>query len=149
MSRMRAARNLMTLLGSAAGTVAAGLGMMDDKEDDKPKDKPAPAPASSPAPVPAPAPAPSAASKAKPRVRPGSEGVPEQKKSETRKAFEREFAAARRRGDVTFEFNGKPYSSRLGGESEAKHKERMADAAKTQRMEDRLAAFRRRKGMED
>lgn len=141
MSRMRAARNLMTLLGSAAGTVAAGLGMMDDKEDDKPKDKPAPAPA--------PAPAPSAASKAKPRVRPGSEGVPEQKKSETRKAFEREFAAARRRGDVTFEFNGKPYSSRLGGESEAKHKELMADAAKTQRMEDRLAAFRRRKGMED
>lgn len=139
MSRMRAARNLMTLLGSAAGTVAAGLGMMDDKEDDKPKDKPAPAPA----------PAPSAASKAKPRVRPGSEGVPEQKKSETRKAFEREFAAARRRGDVTFEFNGKPYSSRLGGESEAKHKELMADAAKTQRMEDRLAAFRRRKGMED
>jgi hypothetical protein len=136
---MRAARNLMTLLGSAAGTVAAGLGMMDDKEDDKPKDKPAPAPA----------PAPSAASKAKPRVRPGSEGVPEQKKSETRKAFEREFAAARRRGDVTFEFNGKPYSSRLGGESEAKHKELMADAAKTQRMEDRLAAFRRRKGMED
>jgi hypothetical protein len=136
---MRAARNLMTLLGSAAGTVAAGLGMMDDKEDDKPKDKPAPAPA----------PAPSAASKAKPRVRPGSEGVPEEKKSEERKAFEREFAAARRRGDVTFEFNGKPYSSRLGGESEAKHKELMADAAKTQRMEDRLAAFRRRKGMED
>lgn len=135
MSRMRAARNLMTLLGSAAGTVAAGLGLMDDKEDDKPKDKPAPAP--------------SAASKAKPRVRPGSEGVPEEKKSETRKAFEREFAAARRRGDVTFEFNGKPYSSRLGGESEAKHKERMADAAKTQRMEDRLAAFRRRKGLPD
>jgi len=132
---MRAARNLMTLLGSAAGTVAAGLGLMDDKEDDKPKDKPAPAP--------------SAASKAKPRVRPGSEGVPEEKKSETRKAFEREFAAARRRGDVTFEFNGKPYSSRLGGESEAKHKERMADAAKTQRMEDRLAAFRRRKGLPD
>jgi hypothetical protein len=143
MSRMRAARNLMTLLGSAAGTVAAGLGLMDDKEDDKPKDKPAPAP------EPAPAPAPSAASKAKPRVRPGSEGVPEEKKSETRKAFEREFAAARRRGDVTFEFNGKPYSSRLGGESEAKHKERMADAAKTQRMEDRLAAFRRRKGLPD
>ena len=133
MSRIRAARNLMTLLGSAAGTVAAGLGLMDDKEDDKPKDKPAP----------------SAASKAKPRVRPGSEGVPEEKKSETRKAFEREFAAARRRGDVTFEFNGKKYTSRLGGESEAKHKERMADAAKTQRMEDRLAAFRRRKGMED
>ena len=135
MSRMRAARNLMTLLGSAAGTVAAGLGLMDDKEDDKPKDKPAPAP--------------SAASKAKPRVRPGSEGVPEQKKSETRKAFEREFAAARRRGDVIFEFNGKKYTSRLGGESAEKHKERMADAAKTQRMEDRLAAFRRRKGMPD
>jgi hypothetical protein len=132
---MRAARNLMTLLGSAAGTVAAGLGVMDDKEDDKPKDKPATAP--------------SAASKAKPRVRPGSEGVPEEKKIEERKAFEREFIAARRRGDVTFEFNGKPYSSRLGGESEAKHKELMADAAKTQRMEDRLAAFRRRKGMED
>lgn len=137
--------NLRALLSSFGLTTAGGVAMMPDKE----KPTPAPAPAPAPAPEPAPAPAPSAASKAKPRERPGSEGVPEEKKTETRKAFEREFVAARRRGDVTFDFNGKSYSSRLGGESAEKHKTRMEDAAKTQRMEDRLAAMRRRKGMED
>jgi hypothetical protein len=83
---------------------------------------------------------------AKPRVRPSSEGIPE---SETRKAFEKEFAAARGRGDVEFTFRGKPYNTRRADESEKQHLDRMKDAAAQSRMEDRLARHRKRQGMKD
>ena len=79
--------------------------------------------------------------KAKARVRPGSEGVPEEKKSSTRLAFEKAFKAARFMGETVFEFppgSGRKFSSRLSGESKEKHQERMKDAAAQTRMEDRL-----------
>lgn len=134
--------NIPVMLGTAAATYGAGRMLMRDKK--KEEEKPAPAPAAAPARAPAAAPAPkepSAAMKAKARVRPGSEGVPEEKKSSTRLAFEKAFKAARFMGETVFEFppgSGRRFSSRLSGESKEKHQERMKDAAAQTRMEDRL-----------
>ena len=125
--------NIPVMLGTAAATYGAGRMLMRDKKKEEEKPAAAAAPAATPAPK-----EPSAAMKAKARVRPGSEGVPKEKKSETRKAFEQAFKAARFAGETAFEFNGKRYTSRLAGESEAKHKEKMKDAAAQTKMEDRL-----------
>jgi hypothetical protein len=152
--------NIPAMLGSAAATAGAGSYMMRDK----PTPSAEPTAASIPKPIPAPAPSaamraksrvrpnseglpgPSAAMQAKPRVRPSSEGIPE---SETRKAFEKEFAAARGRGDVEFTFRGKPYNTRRADESEKQHLDRMKDAAAQSRMEQSLARHRKSRGMKD
>lgn len=128
--------NIPVMLGTAAATYGAGRMLMRDRKKEEEKPAATAAPAAAPAPK-----EPSAAMKAKARVRPGSEGVPEEKKSETRKAFEKAFKAARFMGETVFEFppgSGKRFSSRLSGESEEKHKERMKDAAAQTRMEERL-----------
>lgn len=151
--------NIPAMLGSAAATFGLGKYAMRDKET------PSAASAQTPASVPAPA-KPSAAMQAKPRVRPASEGVPESAamrakprvrpgaeglppppaKSETRKQFEKEFLAARRRGDVEFMFRGRPISTRRADETGEKHRERMKEAAAQQRLDERLDRYRARKG---
>ena len=68
-------------------------------------------------------------------------------KSETRKQFEKEFLAARRRGDVEFMFRGRPISTRRADETGEKHRERMKEAAAQQRLDERLERYRARKGM--
>lgn len=140
--------NIPAMLGSAAATFGLGKYAMQDK------DTPSAASAQTPASVPAPAkpsaamPAkPSAAMRAKPRVRPGAEGLPPPPaKSETRKQFEEEFLAARRRGDVEFTFRGRPISTRRDDETGEKHRERMKEAAAQQRLDERLDRYRARKG---
>lgn len=104
-----AAPFLMRLAAGAAGAVAGYKGA---KKLDEKKPAPAPAPSASkkvvPAPTPAPAPAPAAPAK-----------------SSRRKEFEQEFAAARKRGDTEFDFYGKSYSTRLEGENDAAHSDKM------------------------
>ena len=132
--------NIPVMLGTAAATYGAGRMLMRDKKKEEEKPAAAAAPARAPAAAPAPK-EPSAAMKAKARVRPGSEGVPKEKKSETRKAFEQAFKAARLAGETVFEFppgSNKRYTSRLSGESDEKHKEKMKDAAAQTKMEDSL-----------
>lgn len=132
--------NIPAMLGSAAATFGLGKYAMRDKET------PSAASAQTPASVPAPA-KPSAAMQAKPRVRPGAEGLPPPPaKSETRKQFEKEFLAARRRGDVEFMFRGRPISTRRDDETGEKHRERMKEAAAQQRLDERLERYRARKG---
>lgn len=106
-----AAPFLMRLAAGAAGAVAGYKGA---KKLDEKKPAPAPAPSASgrvvPAPTPAPAPAPAPAAPAK---------------SSRRKEFEQEFAAARKRGDTEFDFYGKSYSTRLEGEKDTAHSDKM------------------------
>lgn len=104
-----AAPFLMRLAAGAAGAVAGYKGA---KKLDEKRPVPAPAPSASgkvvPAPTPAPAPAPAAPAK-----------------SSRRKEFEQEFAAARKRGDTEFDFYGKSYSTRLEGEKDTAHSDKM------------------------
>jgi len=68
----------------------------------------------------------SAASKAPERSR--TEEAPKEtkaKKSATRIEFEREFRKQRDLGNTTFTFRGKPYTTRLAGESAEAHKKKM------------------------
>lgn len=130
--------NLPVIAGTALATYGAGRYLMRDK------DKKSESPAAPAAPA---APRPSAAMQAKPRVRPASEGLPSAPaKSATRMEFEKEFLAARRRGDVEFTFRGKPYSSRRADETDDKHLERMKEAAAQQRLDDKLERYRARRG---
>lgn len=102
-----AAPFLMRLAAGAAGAVAGYKGA---KKLDEKKPAPAPAPSASKKVVPAPTPAPAPAAPAK---------------SPRRKEFEQEFAAARKRGEMEFDFYGKKYSTRLEGEKDTAHSDKM------------------------
>lgn len=102
-----AAPFLMRLAAGAAGAVAGYKGA---KKLDEKKPAPAPAPSASKKVVPAPTPAPAPAAPAK---------------SSRRKEFEQEFAAARKRGDTEFDFYGTSYSTRLEGEKDTAHSDKM------------------------
>lgn len=98
------------LMRLAAGTAGAVAGYKGAKKLDEKKPAPAPAPSASGRVVPAPAPAAAPAAPAK---------------SSRRREFEREFAAARKRGDTEFDFYGKSYSTRLEGEKDTTHSDKM------------------------
>lgn len=98
---------LMRAAAGAAGAVAGYQGAK--KLNEKPARPPAPSASGRVVPAPAPtAPAPAAPAK-----------------SPRRKEFEQEFAAARKRGEMEFDFYGKKYSTRLEGEKDTAHSDKM------------------------
>ena len=112
--------------GTLAGAKLAEMAEKRRKKAAAPPPPPPPQPAAkkaeAPAPTPAPAPAP---------------------KSATRKAFEKEFAAARERGDVVFTFRGKEYSTREEGEKGESHREKMMDRAAHRQMVENIERSRK------
>ena len=101
------------LMRAAAGVGGAIAGYQGAKKLDESTRKPAPAPA------------PAASVKVTPPPAPAPAPAPAESKSSRRKEFEQEFAAARKRGEMEFSFYGKPYSTRMDGESKTAHADKM------------------------